>query len=156
MPHKKNPISAENLTGLSRLLRSYVPPVLENISLWHERDISHSSVERVILPDSFILLHYALTRLETLLKSLQINKDKMKENLESSQGRLYSSQLLNALVQKGLPRSKAYPLVQKLSHSLKKGEHLKTLMQKNQEVKKYLKLKDLKRFFQGKEIWLDY
>ena len=150
MPHKKNPISAENLTGISRLLRSYVSPALENISLWHERDISHSSVERVILPDAFILLHYALTRLENLLKSLLVNKDKMRENMESSQGSLYSSQLLNALVQKGLPRQKVYSLVQKISQGLKKGENLKTLTQKNVEIKKHLSSRDLEEIFSGK------
>lgn len=150
MPHKKNPISAENLTGVSRLLRSYVSPALENISLWHERDISHSSAERIILPDAFILLDYALVRLEDLLKSLQVNTDKMKENLEFSRGLLYSSQVLNALVKKGLPRNKAYPLVQKISQGLKKGEHLKTLLQKDREVKKYLSSKNIEEIFSGK------
>ena len=150
MPHKRNPISAENLTGVSRILRSYVSPALENISLWHERDISHSSVERVILPDAFILLHYTLNRLENLLKSLQVNTDQMKENLEFSRGRLYSSQVLNALVKKGLPRQKAYPLVQKISQGLKKGEHLQNLLQKDMEVKKYLSSKDLEAIFSGK------
>ncbi len=150
MPHKKNPISAENLTGLSRLLRSYVSPALENISLWHERDISHSSVERVILPDAFILLDYGLNRLNNLLKSLQINADQMKKNLESSGGLLYSSQILNALVKKGLPRKKAYPLVQKISQSLKKGEHLKSLLKKHIEIKKYLNSNELDEIFSGK------
>lgn len=152
MPHKKNPISAENLTGLSRLLRSYVSPALENIVLWHERDISHSSVERVILPDAFILLNYALSRLEGLLNSLDICKDKMKENLESSQGQVYSSQVLNALVQKGLHRKSAYSLIQKLSLELKKGEHLRDLLQKNKEVKKYLSTKDINEVFSGKRF----
>ena len=151
MPHKKNPISAENLTGLSRLLRSYVSPALENIALWHERDISHSSVERVILPDAFVLLHYGLTRLENLLNYMQINTKKMKENLESENGLVYSSQVLNALIQKGLPRAKAYPLVQKISHGLNKGGHLKTLLQKNPEVGKYLNSKEIENIFSGKK-----
>jgi len=151
MPHKKNPISSENLTGISRLLRSYVLPTLENISLWHERDISHSSVERVILPDAFILSHYALDRLNNVLKSLKVNKDKMRSNLEYSQGRIYSSQVLNFLVKKGLSRSKAYPLIQKISQSLKKGEHLKRTLKNQPELKKYLSSKDLDTIFSGKK-----
>ena len=152
MPHKKNPVSAENLTGVSRLLRSYVSPALENISLWHERDISHSSVERVILPDAFILLDYALHRMNSLLKSLQVNTERMKANMESSQGRLYSSQALKVLVKKGLPRSKAYPLVQKISQGMKEKEHLKSLLQKNKELAKYLTPKDLEEIFSGKAV----
>ncbi len=117
MPHKKNPISAENLTGVSRLLRSFAAPAMENIPLWHERDISHSSVERVIFPDSFILAHYGLSRMALLLKSLRVDTGRMEENLKSSGGAALSSLALNALVAKGLPRQKAYPLVQKLSQS---------------------------------------
>ena len=154
MPHKKNPISAENLTGIARLLRSYVAPALENISLWHERDISHSSVERVILPDSFILSHYALTRLENLLKTLQVNEKKMKENLSSSRGLVFSSQVLNALVYKSLPRQKAYPLVQKISQSLKENESLKSALQKNKEIKKYLSAKEIESIFSGQSSYL--
>ncbi|MCZ0931822.1 MAG: adenylosuccinate lyase [Oligoflexia bacterium] len=149
MPHKKNPISAENLTGLARLLRSYVSPALENISLWHERDISHSSVERVILPDSFILTHYALTRLENLLKTLQVNEKEMKQNLDSSKGLVFSSQVLNALVRKSLPRQKAYPLVQKISQNLKENEDLKSALQKNTEIKKHLTSKEIENIFSG-------
>lgn len=152
MPHKKNPISAENLTGVSRLLRSYVSPALENISLWHERDISHSSVERVILPDAFILLDYALNRMNSLLKSLKVNTERMKANMESSQGRLYSSQVLKALVKKGLPRSKAYPLAQTISQNMKPEEHLKSLLQKNKEITKCLTSKDLEDIFSGKAV----
>ena len=124
MPHKQNPISSENLTGLSRLLRSYTAPALENISLWHERDISHSSVERVIFPDAFTLVHFILNRLEELLKCLKINKEQMKKNLQLSQGHVYSSRLLNALVSKGVSRKEAYKKAQAISLNLKKGESL--------------------------------
>ena len=154
MPHKKNPISAENLTGLARLLRSYVSPALENISLWHERDISHSSVERVILPDSFILTHYALTRLENLLNFLQVNKNRMKQNLDSSKGLVFSSQILNALVRKSLPRQKAYPLVQKISQNLKGNESFKSALLKSKEVTKYLNPKEIENIFSGQNNYL--
>ena len=154
MPHKKNPISAENLTGLARLLRSYVSPALENISLWHERDISHSSVERVVLPDSFILTHYALTRLENLLRFLQVNTNRMKQNIDSSQGLVCSSQVLNALVKKSLPRQKAYPLVQKISQNLKTNESLKSALLKNKEITKYLTVKEIEDIFSGQNNYL--
>ena len=147
MPHKKNPITAENLTGLARLLRSYVSPALENISLWHERDISHSSVERIVLPDSFILTHYALTRLENLLKTLKVNEKKMKQNLDSSKGLIFSSQVLNSLVRKSLPRQKAYPLVQKISQNLKETENLKSALLKNKEIKKHLTPREIENIF---------
>ena len=149
MPHKKNPISAENLTGIARLLRSYVSPALENIALWHERDISHSSVERVILPDAFILTHYALTRLEKLLNSLQVNKEQMRQNLNLSKGLIFSSQVLKQLVAKGLARQKAYPLVQKISQNLKPGEDLQSALRQNKEIKAFLSAKDLEKIFCG-------
>jgi adenylosuccinate lyase len=124
MPHKKNPISAENLTGIARLLRSYVLPALENQALWHERDISHSSVERVILPDAFILTDYALGRITTLISGLQVNAKKMAANMELSQGVLYSSFVLSAMVQAGAERDEAYKKIQSVSHNLKPGENL--------------------------------
>lgn len=151
MPHKKNPVSAENLTGLSRILRSYISPALENVVLWHERDISHSSVERVILPDAFITLNYALQRLNSLLKSLKVNTQIMEKNLKASGGRMFSSQVLNALVQKGLPRQKAYPLVQQISLKLKEGEQLINLLKKDSSIKKYLSSKELESIFSGKK-----
>ena len=150
MPHKKNPISAENLTGIARLLRSYPSPALENIILWHERDISHSSVERVILPDAFILIHYALNRLTGLLSSLQVDAVRMKQNLNLSQGVVFSSQVLNILVAKGLSRGKAYPLIQQISQNLKEGESFKTALIKNKKIQKYLNLKDIEAVFCGK------
>lgn len=116
MPHKKNPITGENITGLARLLRSYSQASLENIPLWHERDISHSSVERVIFPDAFILTDYILHRMTNLVANLKVNADRMKSNMDLSGGRLMSSQLLLALIEKGLSREQAYSVVQRLSH----------------------------------------
>ena len=151
MPHKKNPISSENLTGIARLLRSYVNPSLENISLWHERDISHSSVERVILPDAFTLAHYGLERMTKLLKNLQVNKKKMAENLWSSQGLVFSSQVLNSLVSKGLSREESYSLIQSISHKIKPRDSFQDLLKKDPQVKKYLTQKDLKDIFSGQK-----
>ncbi|NLW80144.1 MAG: adenylosuccinate lyase [Desulfovibrionales bacterium] len=112
MPHKKNPISAENLTGLSRLVRSNALAAMENMALWHERDISHSSVERVIMPDSTILVNYMLHRLNGLLKNLRIIPENMERNLMGSYGLFFSQRVLLALVESGLERQKAYELVQ--------------------------------------------
>ena len=115
MPHKKNPILSENLTGLARLVRSYAAASLENIALWHERDISHSSVERVIAPDATSLVDFMLVRIADLLKNLYVNKEKMLENLNLTKGQIYSQKLLLSLIRKGWEREKAYELVQRLS-----------------------------------------
>lgn len=112
MPHKKNPISAENLTGLARLVRSNALAALENMALWHERDISHSSVERVIMPDSTILINYMLNRLQSLLSNLRIIPEHMQRNLMSSHGLFFSQRVLLALIDAGLERQKAYEMVQ--------------------------------------------
>ena len=149
MPHKKNPISAENITGLSRLLRSYALVGLEDIALWHERDISHSSVERVVFPDAFIIADYATHRMAVLLDGLQVHKRKMFDNIESSQGQLFSSQILSALVDKGMSREDAYAHVQRLCHSMGKGDHLRELILADSELKSYFKAKELKGVFQG-------
>jgi adenylosuccinate lyase len=150
MPHKKNPIASENITGLSRLLRGYLVSALENVALWHERDISHSSVERVIFPDAFIVADYAVSRMAQVVTRLEINKNKMKENLELTQGQVFSSHLLLALIKKGLTREEAYALVQKHSHRLKKGQNLMDSLRKDKSVKKLLSLKDLEQIFSGK------
>ena len=121
MPHKKNPISAENLCGLSRLIRTNALASLENMPLWHERDISHSSVERVIMPDSTILADYTLSRLTTLLTNLQVNPDNMARNLMASFGLFYSQRVLLALIEAGMDRQEAYVLVQQVAMACWEG-----------------------------------
>ena len=115
MPHKKNPISAENMAGLSRLLRGNALASLENQALWHERDISHSSVERVIMPDSTILADYVLNRLTRLLDGLVVKPERMQENMDRSFGLYFSQRVLTALIATGMPRQKAYEAVQRLA-----------------------------------------
>ncbi|MBN8537904.1 MAG: adenylosuccinate lyase [Deltaproteobacteria bacterium] len=151
MPHKKNPISAENITGIARLLRSYGLVGLENIALWHERDISHSSAERVVFPDAFIVADYATHRMAQLLEGLQVNKKRMIENMEQSQGQLYSSHVLLHLVKKGLTREEAYSHVQRLCHSMGFGEHLKHKLLEDSEISKYFNKKELEDIFSGKK-----
>ena len=151
MPHKKNPISAENITGLSRLLRGYALAALENVALWHERDISHSSVERVIFPDAFIVADYALNRMSILLDGLDVDKKRMLDNIESSQGQIFRSHVLLALVHKGMRREDAYALVQRLCHSLGYGEHLKDKLMVEDEVRSLLKPKEIDEIFTGKK-----
>ncbi len=112
MPHKRNPISAETISGLSRVLRGNLQAGLQDVALWHERDISHSSVERVVLPDSSILAHYVINRMRRLLTGLQVFPDRMITNLESSHGLVFSQPVLLALIQAGLSRDDAYRTVQ--------------------------------------------
>ncbi len=150
MPHKKNPITAENITGLARLLRSYAFASVENVALWHERDISHSSVERVVFPDAFIVADYAAFRLTQLLTGLSIQRDRMLENIDRAQGTLFSSHILLALVDKGLSREEAYKVVQKHSHGLRQGEHLRESLLNDPETRKLLKAKELDEIFSGK------
>lgn len=149
MPHKKNPISAENITGLSRLLKSYAQAGLDNVPLWHERDISHSSVERVIFPDAFIVADYAVHRMAILLDGLDVSRKKMLENVELAQGQLFSSQVLLALVDKGLDRETAYFHVQRLCHALGKGDHLKDKILSDPELKRILRPKEVALIFKG-------
>jgi len=113
MPHKRNPIASENLTGVARLMRGYASAGLENVALWHERDISHSSVERVALPDATSLLHYALRRLTKLVDNLVVDEDRMLENLTETRGLVYSQAVLLALIDSGLTREDAYRIVQR-------------------------------------------
>ena len=149
MPHKKNPISAENITGIARLLRSYSQSAMENIALWHERDISHSSVERVVFPDAFIVCDYAIDRMAQVIHHLHVDTRRMKQNMNLSQGQLYSSHALLALVNKGLSREEAYEMVQRVSHSLNGKEDLCHQMANDKEVSKYLKPHELEKIFSG-------
>jgi adenylosuccinate lyase len=113
MPHKRNPIVAERLSGLARVLRGYVGPGLEDVALWHERDISHSSVERVILPDASLLAYYLLRKMTTLVDGLVVHPDRMRENLDRSHGLVFSQAVLLALVASGMDRDSAYRIVQR-------------------------------------------
>ncbi|MEN8040598.1 MAG: adenylosuccinate lyase [Actinomycetota bacterium] len=122
MPHKRNPIASENLTGVSRLLRGYASAGLENVALWHERDISHSSVERVALPDATIILHYALARMQRLVENLVVDEARMLSNLESTRGLVYSQAVLLELVDGGLTRDEAYRIVQRNAMATWDGE----------------------------------
>ena len=119
MPHKRNPILSENVSGLARLMRGYAMAALENVPLWHERDISHSSVERVIAPDATIVLDFMLRRMTYVLDNLCVYPENMKRNLEKSGGTGFSEKVLLALVDKGIPRDTAYRMVQR--HALKVG-----------------------------------
>ncbi len=152
MPHKKNPISAENLSGLARMMRSYAQAALENIPLWHERDISHSSVERIMMPDAFQLAHYMTVRLKDLVQGLYVDKERMLSNTQLLGGVLYSSHLLLHLVEKkNKSREEAYTMIQRLSHGLKPGEHLKDSILKDKETKKHFTSKELDEIFSGKK-----
>jgi adenylosuccinate lyase len=113
MPHKRNPILSERMTGMARLLRGYAQVGLENVALWHERDISHSSAERVALPDASIVLHYMLVKFTGLISDLVVDEERMRANLESTNGLVFSQAVLLALVESGLTRDQAYRLVQR-------------------------------------------
>ncbi|MDR1960916.1 MAG: adenylosuccinate lyase, partial [Gracilibacteraceae bacterium] len=113
MPHKKNPITGERISGMSRLLRGYALAALENVALWHERDISHSSAERVLLPDATIALDYMLAKATALVRGLRVFPEQMRENIEKVHGLIFSQRVMLALVDKGVSREDAYALVQK-------------------------------------------
>jgi len=148
MPHKKNPILSENLTGLARMVRSYVLPALENISLWHERDISHSSVERNIGPDSTITLDFALNRLKNILKNMNVYPKKMLENLSLTKGLIFSQRVMIELTKFGISREKAYLVVQKNAQKAwKKNMSLYESLSKDSLINKKISNKDLVKMF---------
>jgi len=139
MPHKRNPIASENLCGLARVVRANSLAAMENVALWHERDISHSSVERVIIPDSTILADYMLVRLTELIRTLLVYPSRMKQNLELTGGLIYSQRLLLELVERGVQRKAAYEAVQRCAMEAWKGHGgFQDLVGKDQLVTKYL------------------
>ena len=152
MPHKKNPVLSENLTGLSRYIRSSVVPMLENIALWHERDISHSSVERILAPDVTIGLNFALTRLTKLISNLKIYPENMKKNLNLLNGLVFSQALLLELIEKkGVDRQVAYDIVQKNSMTVwKTKENFLDVIKKDKRINGIISDSELKKLFNEK------
>ncbi len=149
MPHKRNPILSENLCGLARLVRGYLMPALENDALWHERDISHSSVERVIVPDATTLADFMLKRLTRMLDKLIVYPERMKRNLNLLRGLIFSQPLLLALTEKGLPRQEAYALVQRRAMEVWEDEKksFPEVVRQAPEITKYLSEEELARLF---------
>jgi len=148
MPHKRNPVLSENLSGLSRLVRSYAVAALEDVALWHERDISHSSVERVIAPDATIVLDFMLARFTGLMDRLVVYPERMKANLNMTHGLIFSQTVLLALVEKGATREDAYAVVQK--HSMRSWQEetdFRRLLAGDELVQKHLSEKDLNEIF---------
>lgn len=153
MPHKKNPIHAERICGLARVIRANVIASYENINLWHERDISHSSAERIIIPDSFIGLDYMLSLFEYILKGLKVNTDKMLKNMDISKGLYFSSKVLVYLTKKGLPRDEAYDIVKRCAmKSWETGIMFKDVLLEDEETSKYLTEEDLKQIMNPYEF----
>lgn len=149
MPHKRNPIGSENITGLARMVRAFAIPAMENIALWHERDISHSSVERVILPDATILIDYMLDRFNAIMSDLQVYPENMARNLHMRGGIVFSQQVLLALIQKGLIREEAYAMVQRNAHSawnIAEGNFQQNLLQ-DPEVTAHLSAEEILECF---------
>ena len=148
MPHKRNPVLTENLTGLARMVRAFVAPALENVALWHERDISHSSVERMIGPDATVTLDFALTRLAEVVDKLIVYPENMKRNLDQLRGLVYSGEVLLALTKKGISREDAYGLVQRNAMPVWEGKgDFRTLLAADAEVSKLLSKTEIEKCF---------
>jgi len=148
MPHKRNPVLSENVTGLARTVRAYVTPALENVALWHERDISHSSVERVIGPDATAALDFALARLAGIIDKLIVYPDNMKKNLERLGGLIHSQRVMLALTHKGVAREDAYAIVQRNAMRAWKGEgDFRSLLAADKDVRKHLSAAELEENF---------
>lgn len=148
MPHKRNPIICERLCGLARVIRGYAVTALENVALWHERDISHSSSERVIIPDGTVLLDYMLHKLLWLVDGLVVNPDRMLANLEMSHGLIFSQQVMLAMARKGLPRQDAYVIVQRNAmESWNTGRSFKELLMADPEIQEHFSTDELDQIF---------
>ncbi|HEY6602883.1 MAG TPA: lyase family protein, partial [Xanthobacteraceae bacterium] len=148
MPHKRNPVLSENVTGLARMVRAYVTPALENVALWHERDISHSSVERMIGPDATTTLDFALARLASIVDQLVVYPANMQKNLERLGGLVHSQRVLIALTRKGVAREDAYAIVQRNAMGAWRGEHdFLSLLKVDPEVRRHLTEAELEESF---------
>lgn len=148
MPHKRNPISSENICGCARVMRGYMAASYENVALWHERDISHSSTERIILPDATELLDYMLCRFKGILENLTVYPERMIENIWSTRGVIFAQRVMNALIRKGLSREEAYDTVQPLAmKAWTEGLDYKTLLKASEKVSKTLKDEELESCF---------
>jgi adenylosuccinate lyase len=148
MPHKRNPVLSENITGLARMVRAYCLPAMENVALWHERDISHSSVERMIGPDATVTLDFALNRMAGVIADLVVYPENMRENLERLGGLIHSQRVLIALTQKGLAREDAYRLVQRNANRVwKERADFLALLKADPEVSKALSPSELEALF---------
>ncbi len=148
MPHKRNPIASENLCGLARLIRSNALAAMENNALWHERDISHSSVERVIFPDSTILIDYMLNRLCNVVENLIVYPERMRENIDATHGLVFSQRILLALAAKGVSREASYALVQRNAmRAWNEGADFKALLLDDEEIRKHLDAKEIEECF---------
>ena len=146
MPHKRNPVLTENLTGLARLIRGYTVPALENITLWHERDISHSSVERIMAPDANIIIDFALSRMNNVISNLVVYPKNMKTNLDRLKKLPMSEGLMLAMTQKGLSRENAYKIVQRNAMEVwKTNTDFEVILNKDEELKKYLSKKEISK-----------
>jgi adenylosuccinate lyase len=153
MPHKRNPITSEQIAGLARILRSNAIAAMENVALWHERDISHSSVERVIFPDSTILADYLLDRTATLIEKLVVYPDRMKQNLELTHGLIYSGELLLALVAKNVTREDAYRWVQRNAMRVwDEGGTFKEKVLNDADIQKFLSLNEIEHAFDSRRL----
>ncbi len=148
MPHKKNPISCENICGCNRLMKSYLQASFDNIPLWHERDISHSSVERVILEDATSLLDYMLNRMTGIITNLTVFEDKMKKNIYLTKGVIFSQQVLYTLLSKGLSREEAYDYIQPCAiRALEEDKQFKDVLKNDSNIKKYLSDEEIDNSF---------
>lgn len=148
MPHKRNPVMGERISGLARLIRGNSVVALENVALWHERDISHSSAERVILPDSTITLYYMLDQMIKIIKDMKVNADNMKENVEKTLGLIFSQRVMLALVEKGLAREKAYVMTQRNAmRAWDEKKEFKSLVLGDEEIMTYLTKAEIENLF---------
>ena len=144
MPHKRNPIGSENMTGLARVIRGYMMTAYENVPLWHERDISHSSAERIILPDATIALNYMLNRFGNIVKNLTVFPENMKRNMDRTLGLIYSQRVLLTLIDKGLVREEAYDTVQpKAMQAWEEQVPFRTLIESDEKITNLLSAEEI-------------